>query len=55
MIDGVTVLANEVVTTSCAVMNIIGYILIGLLILGFISFIIMRPSKRIIIRENMPI
>ena len=40
MIDGVTVLANEVVTTSCAVMNIIGYILIGLLILGFISFII---------------
>lgn len=40
MIDGVTVLASEVVTTSCVVSNIIGYIFIGLLVLGFISLLI---------------
>lgn len=36
MIDGVTVLASEIVTTSCAGMNIIGYIFIEMLALGFI-------------------
>lgn len=40
MIDGVTVLANEVVTTSCAGVNIMFYIFIGLLVLGFISLLI---------------
>lgn len=40
MIDGVTVLASEVVTTSCAFINIMFYIFIGLSILGFLSFII---------------
>ena len=40
MIDGVTVLANEIVTTSCVSMNIIGYIFVGLLVLGFLSLLI---------------
>ena len=40
MIDGVTVLASETVMTSCAGSNIIGYIFIGLLALGFISLLI---------------
>lgn len=40
MINGVTVLANEIVTTSCAFINIMFYIFIGLSILGFLSFII---------------
>ena len=40
MIDGVTILANEVVMTSCVGSNIIGYIFIGLLVLGFISLLI---------------
>lgn len=40
MIDGVTILASEVVTTSCASMNIIGYIFVGLPILGFLSLLI---------------
>lgn len=40
MIDGVTILANEVVTTSCAFINIIFYIFLGLLVLGFISLFV---------------
>ena len=40
MIDGVTVLASEIVMTSCASMNIIGYIFVGLLVLGFVSLLI---------------
>lgn len=40
MIDGVTVLASEVVTTSCPIINIMFYIFVGLSILGFFSFII---------------
>lgn len=40
MVDGVTILASEVVTTSCAIINIMFYIFIGLSILGFLSFII---------------
>ena len=40
MIDGVTVLASEVVTTSCAFINIMFYVFIGLLVLGFISLLI---------------
>ena len=40
MIDGVSILANEVVTTSCAFINIMFYIFVGLSILGFFSFII---------------
>ena len=39
MIDGVTILASEVVTTSCAGANIIFYIFLGLIILGFLSFL----------------
>ena len=40
MIDGVTVLASEVVMTSCAFINIMFYVFIGLLVLGFISLLI---------------
>ena len=40
MIDGVTVLASEVVTTSCPIINVMFYIFVGLSILGFFSFII---------------
>lgn len=40
MIDGVTVLANEVITTSCVGVNIMAYIFIGLLVLGFLSLLI---------------
>ena len=40
MIDGVTILASEVVTASCASMNIICYIFIGLLALGFLSLLV---------------
>ena len=40
MIDGVTVLASEVVTTSCAIMNIMFYIFLGLLALGFVLLLI---------------
>ena len=40
MIDGVTVLANEVVMTSCEGISVISYIILGLFLLGFISFII---------------
>lgn len=40
MIDGVTILASEVVTTSCTIINIMFYVFIGLSILSFFSFII---------------
>lgn len=40
MIDGVTVLASEVVTTSCAIMNIMFYTFLGLLALGFVLLLI---------------
>lgn len=40
MIDGVTVLASEVVMTSCAGMDIMFYIFLGLIIMGFLSFLI---------------
>jgi len=40
MIDGVTVLASEVVTTSCTFINIMFCIFLGLLVLGFISLLI---------------
>ena len=40
MIDGVTVLASEVVMTSCAFINIMSYIFLGLLVLGFILLLI---------------
>ena len=40
MINGVTVLASEVVTTSCTFINIMFYIFLGLLVLGFISLLI---------------
>lgn len=40
MIDGVTILASEVVMTSCDGMGIIAYIFIGLLALGFLSLLI---------------
>ena len=40
MIDGVIVLASEIVTTSCAGANIIFHIFLGLIILGFLFFLI---------------
>ena len=40
MIDGVTVLANEVVMTSCAGINIMFNTFLGLLILGFLSLLV---------------
>ena len=40
MINGVTILASEVVMTSCDGMDIIAYIFLGLLTLGFLSFLI---------------
>lgn len=40
MIDGVTVLASEAVMTSCAGINILFYVFIGLFILGALSFLI---------------
>ena len=40
MIDGVTVLASEVVMTSCAFIDIMFCIFLGLLILGFLSLLV---------------
>jgi hypothetical protein len=40
MIDGVTILTSEIVMTSCTGINILSYIIFGLFILGFISFLI---------------
>ena len=40
MIDGVTVLTNEIVMTSCEGMSILGYIFVGMLALGFILLLI---------------
>ena len=40
MIDGVTILASEIVTTSCAFIDIIFCIFLGLLILGFLSLLV---------------
>ena len=40
MIDGVTILASEIVTTSCAIIDIMFWIFLGLLLLGFISLFI---------------
>ena len=38
--DGITILSSEVVMTFCAGVKIIPYFLLGLLILGVLSFII---------------
>ena len=40
MIDGVTILASEVVMTSCAGIDIMFYISLGLITTGFLSFLI---------------
>ena len=40
MIDGVTVLASEVVMTSCTGIDIMFYIFLGLIVVGFLSFLI---------------
>jgi Zn-dependent membrane protease YugP len=40
MIDGVTVLASGVVTTSCVIINIMFYTFLGLLVLGFLSLLV---------------
>jgi Zn-dependent membrane protease YugP len=40
MIDGVTILASEVVTTSCAIINIMFSVFLGLLVLGLVLLLI---------------
>lgn len=40
MIDGITILTSEVVMTSCAFIDIMFCIFLGLLVLGFISLFI---------------
>ena len=40
MIDGVTILASEIVTASCAFIDIMFCIFLGLLVLGFVSLLI---------------